>query len=600
MKLKIVLSFLFLLLGQLAAQETANDVLAIKPFISRDKIHPGDEFEFALQVTFSEEWHANSHTPSEDYLVPTVLTLNESDAFTFGEVQYPPAEDKKFSFSETPISVYHGQIYFRVHVKAAEELKPGKAILSGTFSYQACNDLTCRIPTRMDFQLPVEVVAAGVPTQEVHPEIFQGSAGTLGELQGERTDTNDKIGSLLAGNSLFLALFFIFIGGLALNLTPCVYPIIPITISFFVGQASGKIGKSFVLAAIYVLGMAITYSVLGVVAAMTGGLLGSSLQSPIVLIVIAGVFLIFASSMFGAFEIRMPAFLNRMAGGSRQGMLGSFLMGLTVGIVAAPCIGPFVLSLLTYVAAKGDPFTGFLLFFVLSLGLGLPYLVLGTFSSSLQNLPRSGEWMNWVKRVFGIIMIAVAIYFVNPLIPHLVYVSLLSLTVFVGGLWVGFIDKTSASFKAFKGIKVTVGLALLVYGVWFSGSAWAEANAPHVSWQPYSETLIQQAKAEGKPVLIDFFADWCIPCKQIEKKLFSAEEVVEKSKAFVSLKADLTKEDSDFVKQLRTRYRVRGVPTIILLEPNGREYKRFTDELVRFKPEEFVKELEGALTASTN
>nr|NIR52687.1 DUF255 domain-containing protein [candidate division KSB1 bacterium] len=362
--------------------------------------------------------------------------------------------------------------------------------------------------------------------------MFSKEKAELGALQGVREAPDNKIDQLMTGSGLFLTLLFIFLGGLALNLTPCVYPLIPITISYFVGQASNKISKSFFLALVYVLGMATTYSVLGVVAAMTGGLLGASLQKPAVLIGISVVFLIFAASMFGAFEIRMPTSLTNLAGGSRRGAFGSLFMGLTVGIVAAPCIGPFVLSLLTYVAVQGDPFLGFLMFFVLSLGLGVPFLVLGTFSGLIENLPRSGEWMAWVKKVFGVVMVGVAAYFVSTLIPHVVYVALLTAVAVIGGLLVGFIDNSRASFAWFKGLKVAIGTVLILFGIWTSVSAWNEANSEHIKWQRYSEELIAQARAEGKPVLIDFYADWCIPCKQIEKTLFSAPSVVAKADQF--------------------------------------------------------------------
>ncbi|TDI80680.1 MAG: DUF255 domain-containing protein, partial [Caldithrix sp.] len=461
------------------------------------------------------------------------------------------------------------------------------------FSYQACNDVSCLIPSSKSFEIVTSIVDAGAPVIQINKSEFELK---LSHLAGERS--TNEISQLISESGLVLTLGFIFLGGLLLNLTPCVYPIIPITISFFVGQASGKISKSFFLALVYVLGMSITYSVLGVVAAMTGGLLGSSLQNPLVLGAIAGVFLLFAASMFGAFEIRVPAFLSNMAGGSKQGVLGSLFMGLTVGIVAAPCIGPFVLSLLTYVAAKGDAFTGFLLFFVLSLGLGFPYIFLGTFSSSIKNLPRSGEWMVWVKKVFGVVMIAMAVYFINPLISNFIYVALFTGTVVLGGILIGFLDKSTAGFGWFKGLKPAIGTLMILFGVWTSVSAWTESNTEHVNWQPYAEQLVAQAANEGKPILIDFYADWCIPCKQIEKKLFTQPEIIEKSERFLALKGDLTKENSQDVQGLRLKYKVHGVPTIILIDGNGNERRRFTDELLKFSTEEFLEIMEGVL--STN
>ncbi|MFQ5752293.1 MAG: protein-disulfide reductase DsbD family protein, partial [bacterium] len=364
---------------------------------------------------------------------------------------------KHFDFSEIPLSVYEGEILIWTKVQASERLDLGKTKITGKFSYQACNDVSCLAPTDIPFEITTEVVDASAPRNFINEDKFETVNFELGELQGIRASSDNKIGQLLAGNGIFITLFFIFLGGLALNLTPCVYPIIPITISYFVGQASGKLVKSFFLALVYVLGMSITYSLLGVVAAMTGGLLGSSLQNPFILIAIAVIFLIFAASMFGAFEIRVPAFLSNFAGGSRQGVAGTLIMGLTVGIVAAPCIGPFVISLLTYVAAQGDPLVGFLMFFILSLGLGLPFLVLGTFSGLIKNLPRSGEWMVWIKKVFGVVMVGVAVYFISTLIPEPVYIVLLTTIAILGGIFVGFLDKSKATIHWFKGLKSGIG-----------------------------------------------------------------------------------------------------------------------------------------------
>ena len=287
-----------------------------------------------------------------------------------------------------------------------------------------------------------------------------------------------------------------------------------------------------------------------------------------------------------------------MAGGSKQGYFGSLFMGLTVGIVAAPCIGPFVLSLLTYVAAKGDPATGFILFFVLSMGLGLPYLFLGTFSGSIQNLPRSGEWMNWVKKVFGFIMIAMAVYFVSTLIPEVVYVILLTAVLISGGVVVGFLDKSQAGFSWFGRLKLLAGTLFILVGIWTAYGAWRTANAPGVNWQSYSEGLVEAAAAENKPVLIDFYADWCIPCKQLDKTLFSDVDVIATSERFMTLKADLTQEKSEQTRALRQQYLVLGVPTIILLDSQGNEYLRFTDELVHTEPDSFVQILEGIIESS--
>jgi len=582
-----VLKLLFFV-GEPIAQFTNDPVVTVNASISADKIRPGSTFKILVKARIDDEWHINSHQPLEEFLIPTAVKFDSIPGLDFSKINFPEGKQRNFQFSEQPLSVYDGSIVVSADAKASD-LALGELKISGVFSYQACNDVSCLAPAEAPFEILTRVVDASTPV-EAQSNFEEAD---LGQLQGEREGVN-QISAIISGKGLSVALLAIFLGGLALNLTPCVYPVIPITISFFVGQTSGRIGKSFLLALVYVLGMALTYSVLGVVAAMTGGVLGSSLQNPLVLIFIALVFVVFAAGMFGAFEIRVPAFLNNLAGSSKQGVWGSLIMGLTVGIVAAPCIGPFVLSLLTYVAAQGDPLLGFMMFFVLSLGLGLPFLALGTFSGLVKNLPRSGEWMIWVKKVFGVIMIGVAIYFISTLISDVLYVILLTVVAVVGGIFVGFLDKSKASFNWFKGLKPAIGVLMILFGAWTSVSAWQQANAPHMNWQPYSDELMQQAQLEGRPVLIDFFAEWCIPCKQIEKTLFAEPAVVAKSAKFVVLKADLTKDDSEDVKAIRQKYHVVGVPTVVMLDSHGNEYRRFTDELVKSKPEEFLKIMKEA------
>ena len=229
---------------------------------------------------------------------------------------------------------------------------------------------TCLPPVRKPFSLALS---------------FQGDCLKLPRRRARLRPRSEGFGD----RGIFVTLLLVFLGGLALNLTPCVYPMIPITISYFGGQSQGKKGSLVAHACLYVIGMAVTYSVLGVFAAMTGSLFGTALQYPPVLIGIALVMVLLALSMFDVYEFRMPAFLNRLAGGSQKGFAGTFLMGLTVGIVAAPCIGPFVLGLLTYVGNKGNAFLGFVLFFVLALGMGVPFIVLGVFSGSISKSCRA-------------------------------------------------------------------------------------------------------------------------------------------------------------------------------------------------------------------
>jgi thiol:disulfide interchange protein DsbD len=287
--------------------------------------------------------------------------------------------------------------------------------------------------------------------------------------------------------------------------------------------------------------------------------------------------------MFGLFEIRVPHFITDRTG-SKGGVAGALTMGLFVGFVAAPCIGPFVLSLLTYVAAKGSVAAGFGLFFTLAMGLGLPYLVLGTLSGSLAKLPRSGEWMEAVRRVFGFALLALAVWFVRPLLSPRLGDLGVAAPLFAGGLWLLLFEKRGRDLVWFKGVRIAAALALFGAGALF---AYPQKAAQQISFLPYSEAAL--AAAAGKPVLLDFSADWCLPCRELEEKTFTNPEVIAAGKGWVFLKADLTRTGSPEVEALREKWKIRGVPTLIFLGPDGRETG---ERVVGFEPPEpFVRRL---------
>jgi thiol:disulfide interchange protein DsbD len=285
--------------------------------------------------------------------------------------------------------------------------------------------------------------------------------------------------------------------------------------------------------------------------------------------------------MFGLFDIRLPGSITRLGGG-RRGPFGALVMGLTMGLVAAPCIGPFVVGLLAFVSASGDPVLGFWLFFVMAVGMGVPNLVLGIFSSALSSLPRSGEWLIYAKKVMGIGLLAVALYFVQPFLSDRVLGWTALLFALAAGVYLAVFERTRLAARWFVPLRVAVGAAIVLFGAWLSLPL-VQAR-PEVEWAPYNQDSLDRALASARPVIIDFSADWCLPCRELERYTFTDPAVIEEAGRFALLKADLTEFESETVRQMRERFEVIGVPTIVFIDSRGEEHPDL--RLYGFEPAE--------------
>jgi len=529
-----------------------------------------------IEARVASGWHVNSHKPSEDYLIPTQIRIDPNPAVATGEPRYPEGKSIKFAFADRPLSVYEDRFTVEVPV-TFHGTAPGP--LKGAVEFQACNDKQCLAPASVVFEASgVPPVSGGSAAPLAGGAIALSQAPENSSGAAAQAESND-FGKLIERRGLFLALLAVFGWGLALNLTPCVYPVIPLTVSFFGGQAQGRSRRVLGLAALYVLGMATMYSALGVVAALSGRLFGVALQSPWVLAGVAIVLVALALSMFGLYDIRVPTGLMQKAG-ARAGGAGAYAMGLLVGVVAAPCIGPVVLALLTFVASRQDAAFGFLIFFVLSLGLGLPYLFLAVFSGSLARLPRAGEWMEGVKKIFGWILLAMAAYFLKTALPAPLGTWLLPAVLLVGAVALAV---ASRSLK--PALRVGAAILFLAAAFFFVPREAPASEGP--SWLPYSESAVRGA---GRPVVIDFAATWCAPCLELDHKTFVDPRVREALSRRALFKADLTRAASPESIALTEKYQILGVPTVIFLDASGNERRDL--RLVGFEgPEEFLARL---------
>ena len=546
---------------------SSTEIVTPKVVFSLDKAYRGGTLRAAIVVKINKGWHINSNNPSEDFLIPTEVTFDSTTGLTVDKIIYPAGKMISFDFSEIPLSVYEKEIVIALQLKISDDADELR--FSGNVNYQACNDFSCLAPAAQSFEAVISLAGQDQAANLINSEVFNQI--NFGHESKPVIEENE-VGLIIEQYGFTLSLFFIFLAGLALNLTPCVYPLIPITISYFANQTDGKAIRSFNHALIYVLGMALIYSSLGVIAALSGSLFGAALQSPPVLIFIAAVMLLLAISMFGFYEIQVPTAVAQFAGSSKSGYFGSFFMGLTVGFIAAPCIGPFVLALLTYVGSTGSILIGFSMFFVLALGLGTPFLVLGTFSGLLQKLPRSGAWMVWVKKVFGVILLAMAGYFLKPVLPELLKIFLIPVVLFLGAIYIGFLEKTKFDSSGFVWIKRLMAIVFICIATWLIAPD--ENEAYHQQWLDLTDSTLAEAKDENMPVIIDFTAEWCLACKELDKYTFPHEEVVKRAGNFIFLRADLTSYASKPVQKIRERFNIKGLPTVIFLDQNGIEVEK--------------------------
>jgi len=563
-------------------------------YLSLSTVPQGGMAHVALEIAISPPWHINAHALDDEFLIPTEITFTPPVGVTVRDVVYPAGHEKKLDFAEEPMRLYDGNVLVGAIVEVAADFPLGKATLPATLTYQACDNQKCLLPETVELFIPFEVSLPRQAVELTHSDIFEHIDFGAAMAGGAGGGPAGGVASRLAARGMFVAYLLVFLGGLALNLTPCVFPLIPITVGYFGGQAGGRVSRTLLLALLYLLGMATMYSALGLVAALTGSLFGSALQNPFVLLLISAVMVALAFSMFGLWEIRVPVRLAGAAGTAKGGLAGAFAMGLTVGIVAAPCIGPFVLGLLTFVSERGDALLGFSMFFTLAVGLGLPYVFLAVASGSIAKLPKSGEWMEWVRRLFGVVLLGMAVYFLRPLIEDVAYHLALGLLLVGGGVLLGWVLKARSSALFVAALRRSVGVLAPVYGLYLifaPGNVFMRDARAGIPWIPYDDDHLVAAAAEQRPVVIDFSADWCIPCKELEHETFSQPEVIQAAREVMPLRADLTHTTSAEVKEVRDKYAIRGVPTIVFIGPDGKE--RIDLRVIEFiEKEEFLERLE--------
>lgn len=590
----------------LLAQEEPN--VGIKIISSHDAIPAGSSGVLGIIYDIP----AGFHLQLNDFIYAEVA---EPAGVMLGPLSLPDPQD----YDGDP--VFKGQTILKAPIIVGDDTVAGKTKLKVKIGYQGCAEVPvfmCFAPSEVEREVDLEILAASAaPVASINPLVADlgltltpAEVSTPGTASAGGTSLADRVEGALSRGSI-LAFLLVFVGGIAMSFTPCVLPVIPITVSFIGGWSKGRL-HGFILTLIFVLGLALTYSIMGAVAAQTGALIGSLMQSTGVLLFVAAILLVMGISLLGAFDIALPSSLQtRMQGGAsrRGGFIGALLLGGVMGLVAAPCVGPVLIVLLAWVAKAGNVFMGFWLLFTFATGIGMLFLVLGTTAAVLQ-----GPWMKTVKLVFGVILILVGFNYLKPVIGDTAYQILLGVfAIFVAtftGAFHRLPEEPTWGMQFRKGlgtIILIVGIFVLGLGLMRAGKielAQGPALTPGsvemagagLDWLPSDDEALLEAQQSGRPVLVDFYADWCAACRELDEKTWIHPDVVGELKKFILVKLDYTKASPELSAK-QSEYGVQGLPTVIMMDSDGQEISRFSGFRGPEEVLEMLRQITGRIAA---
>ena len=577
-----------------------------------DILQPEDAFRFDADVVGPDHLQLLWGIADGTYLYADKLRISLEGAkdVALGDYRWPEPEIKKDSIlpdgSTGDVPVYHHAIDLRVPLLRTSA-EPTQVILVA--KYQGCAERGLCYPPitkRVTLDLPAATQVAALPAAGANTGMQAQGAGEpaptstspLARTADATVSEQDRIAAVLAGGNLWAVLLLFFGFGLLLAFTPCVFPMIPILSGIIAGQGEGiTTRRAFTLSLVYVLAMALTYTVAGVLAGLFGANIQAAFQNPWILSIFAGVFVALALSMFGFYELQLPSSVqtrigelsNRQQGGS---LVGVAIMGLLSALIVGPCVAPPLAGALIFIGQTGDAVLGGAALFALSMGMGAPLIAIGT--SAGKYLPRAGAWMDAVKAVFGVLLLGVAIMLLERIIPAAVAMLLWGLLLVCSAVYMGATDPLPAQAGGWRRLWKGLGLALLVYGALMlvgvaaggkdtiqplrdlapAGQA-AHATFKRIKTAADLDRELATARAAGKPVLLDFYADWCVSCKEMERYTFSDPAVIAELQRFVLLQADVTANDAEDQALMQGRFNIPGPPAILVFDPAGTELRGF-------------------------
>ena len=520
--------------------------------------------------------------------------LNDT-GFTLGPAPMPKGKQKSDEYFGD-FEAYYKDLTIKIPVTGAgDNSKP----LAVKVSYQGCSEAgICYPMVRKNVELDVSefstLLAAAPPASSALKVAPEGSSQAV--VQSEQ----DALASMLVTDNKLIALLTFFVIGLGLAFTPCVFPMIPILSGIIAGQGSEVTSrKAFTMSVVYVLSMAVVYTAVGIIAGLSGKNIQVVFQNPWVIGSFALIFVLLALSMFGFYNLQLPSRLqsrlseisNKQQGGS---LIGVSIMGVLSAVIVGPCMAPPLMGILLFIGQTGDPILGGLALFVMSLGMGIPLIILGT--SAGKFMPKAGVWMDTVKAVFGVSMLAVAIWMLERILPASIIMWLWALLLFISGVYMGALapihDNTSGWDRLWKALGLIMMLyaAVLIIGVSSGNTNYllplqghstlqSEGRPQHLAFTPIKSVadLQQQlntAKQQNRPLMLDFYADWCTYCISMEKTTFQSQKVITALEDFIVLQADVTAND-ELDEQLMKHLSVPAPPAILFYDPVSGENRAF-------------------------
>jgi len=566
-----------------------------------DILDPDQAFQISTEPSagkFTAKWViAEGHYLYRDKIHITL----DKDTIDSGEVKPLPLTTPEGEAKDDPVFNKTLHVFHHFAQATLPYSYTGNVDKNVTFKvvYQGCSEISgiCYPPQTKKFSIKISPISAAQATTQVAPQIVAST-----DTGDSQVSEQDEMSQALRSGNIWLTLLIFFGAGLLLAFTPCVFPMIPILSGIIVGQGESiTTRKAFWLSLVYVLAMAATYTIVGILVGLSGENIQAWFQNPWIIGSFAAIFVALSFSMFGFYELQMPASIQSkltVASNSQEGgtIIGVAIMGFLSALIVGPCVTAPLVGALIYIAETGDAVLGGLALFSLSMGMGAPLLLIGASAGKI--LPKAGAWMDAVKAVFGVLLLGLAIWLLERVAPVAATMTLWSILMIVSAIYLGALSTLSESSSGWRKLWKGAGIILLVYGIIImigitagnrnilqplkgiavggQSSAQPEAHLNFVQIKGVDglNAELAKAKAANKTVMLDFYADWCTSCKEMEAFTFTDASIQKSLENVVLLQADVTPND-DKDTELYKHFGIIGPPSIMFFGTDGIERKNY-------------------------